>query len=230
MVLNQGAQPTHTLLIAVVFNLVKNCTNGDIIVHIEKMVEQNTVEVSEVPRFINKENQSDFVRLFKNYATNRILSKAEEKNITIEKKHLEAIRRMVVTTDILEATREYQKQREAAGKPAKPEQLSFTITVASLSGAAYFTSQSRSIPLEQFSPIIYVSPVAVNLLAWLNRRLVGQIMEHEIEHAVDDVLGIYSGASQDEKTSIAWQIVGAIKSQFKQHEVDARRQRRVIKK
>jgi predicted PP-loop superfamily ATPase len=194
------------------------------------MVEQNTIEASVIPRFINKENQSGFVRLFKDYATDRIISKAEEKNISIENKHLEAIQRMVITTDILEATREYQKQREAAGKAAKPEQLTFAITVASLSGGAYFTSQSRSIPLEQFSPIIYVSPVTVNMLAWLDRRLVGRIMVHEIEHAVDDVLGIYSGASQDEKTSIAWQIAGAIKSQFKQHEVDARRQQRAVKK
>jgi hypothetical protein len=196
------------------------------------VVERNTIESSVIPRFINKENQSEFVGLFKNYTTDRIISKAEEKNITIENKHLEAIHRMVVTTDILEATREYQKQREAAGKPAKPEQLIFHRIVAPLlGGAAYFTTQSRSIPLEQFSPIIYLNPVIDNMFAWLNRRLVGRLMVHEIEHAVDDVLGIYSGASQDAKTSIAWQIVGLIKSQFKQHEVDAKRQKRkAIKK
>ena len=193
------------------------------------MIEQNKIDVSTIPRFIDKENQNGFVRFFTDYATNRTINKAEEKNITIEDKHLEAIQRMLITTDILEATREYQKQRQAAGKPAKSEQLSFAITVASLSGAAYFTSQSRSIPLEQFSPIIYISPVSVNMFAWLNRKLVGQIMVHEIEHAVDDVLGIYSGASQDGKTSIPWQIVGVIKSQFKQHEIDARKQQRVVK-
>jgi hypothetical protein len=194
------------------------------------VIEQNTVRAAEVPRFINTENQSGFVSLFRNYAIYRIISKAEEKNIAIEERHLDAIQRIVVTTDILEATRKYQEQRVAASKPAKPGQLAFAITMTSLSGAGYFTSQSRSIPLEQFSPIIYINPVAVNMLAWLDRKIVGQIVVHEIEHAVDDVLGIYSGASQDVKTSIPRQIFGAIRSQFKPHEIDARkRQRSAIK-
>jgi hypothetical protein len=191
------------------------------------MVEQNTIEASVIPRFINKENQGEFVELFRNYATNRLIDKAEEKNITVENKHLEAIQRMVVTTDILEAIREYQKQRVAAGKPAKPEQIAFTIIVAPLtSGSAYFNTQSRSIPLEQFSPIIYFNPAIDNMLAWLNRRLVGRLMVHEIEHTVDDVLGIYSGDPQDAKTFIPRYIIDLIKSQFKQHEFDARRQKR----
>lgn len=179
--------------------------------------------INESPRFITKENQTKFTEIFKSYAMSRLNEKANEASLAVKESHREAIGRMIVTTDIVEAVGKYKEQRENVGKPINRDVALFAIFSSIGVLGRYFTTQSRSIPLEQFTPIIYVNPVLENYMSVLYKGEVEETLKHEVEHAVEDVLGIYMGLSEGENMTAGTELMRMVKEIFRkpQHEVRA---------
>lgn len=164
-----------------------------------------------------KKNEREIETTFREYALRRLEEKAKEKEIEINQDQREAVGRLTVTTSIIEAARKYQNQRVEIGQPATAQQIMTAVIIAALSEAAYFHSDDRKIPINKFSPIIYLNPVSINIFSLIDKKEAGATMVHEIEHAVDDILGLRWIREVNEETK---DVLGLLKSAISSTEVE----------
>lgn len=189
------------------------------------LVKQN----EKLPRFVYRENESEITQNLREYASKRLEEKAQEKGFEVNQNQRDAVRRLTVTTSIMEAVNLYQAQRLEIGKPATPMQIITVVIIALLAAeAGYLHSEDRAIPVEKFTPIIYLSPVYLNLSAMIKKRELSATMVHETEHVVDDILGIRWTRDINEETK---GVLGLIKMllQTTQDEKSAQKQERKLR-
>lgn len=162
-----------------------------------------------LPRFITNTNEREYTHLLLPYAEARLKEKAKKFNVEVTESHINAIRRLTLSTSAGDIIKKHGEQMIRSNDAWEEKKLRLLFAAASVlivlsadGGYAHSYSTEYKVNLEEYTPLIYINPFVANGAAITRKHEVLRIAIHEIEHAVNDVLGLYhimGEAAWDEK-------------------------------